>query len=142
MTTQTVDEEELLVHTWRVARLTQLGISRAVAEVEADRSSPTPAANAAAAAACPDGNEVVTGVRPGRRSGGTSPAGRGLRTRPLARTLLAVLAVCVRGLQARRRRSVYGTTARTTTAHRRTAANGHIRRLTRPACRPGGPGSG
>jgi hypothetical protein len=31
-------------------------------------------ANAAAAAACPDGNEVVTGVRPGRRSGGTSPA--------------------------------------------------------------------
>ena len=36
MTTQTVDEEELLVHTWRVARLTQLGISRAVAEVEAD----------------------------------------------------------------------------------------------------------
>ena len=36
MTTQPVDEEELLVHTWRVARLTQLGISRAVAEVEAD----------------------------------------------------------------------------------------------------------
>ena len=36
MTTQAVDEEELLVHTWRVARLTQLGISRAVAEVEAD----------------------------------------------------------------------------------------------------------
>jgi len=36
MTTQTVDEEELLVHTWRVARLTQLGISRAVAEGEAD----------------------------------------------------------------------------------------------------------
>jgi hypothetical protein len=35
MTTQAVDEEELLVHTWRVARLTQLGISRAVAEVEA-----------------------------------------------------------------------------------------------------------
>ena len=26
MTTQAVDEEELLVHTWRVARLTQLGI--------------------------------------------------------------------------------------------------------------------
>jgi hypothetical protein len=26
----------LLVHTWRVARLTQLGIPRAVAEVEAD----------------------------------------------------------------------------------------------------------
>src|SRR5271169_1372107 len=42
-------------------------------------SSPTPVANAAAAAACPDGNEVVTGVRPGRRSRGTSPAGRGLR---------------------------------------------------------------
>ena len=41
----------------------------------------------------PDGNEVVTGVRPGRRSGGTSPAGRGLRTRPLARTLLTVLAI-------------------------------------------------
>jgi hypothetical protein len=37
MTTQAVDKEELLVHTWRVARLTQLGISRAVAEVEADR---------------------------------------------------------------------------------------------------------
>jgi hypothetical protein len=37
MTTQTVDEEELLVHTWRVARLTQLGIPGAVAEVEADR---------------------------------------------------------------------------------------------------------
>ena len=36
MTTHPVDEEELLVHTWRVARLTQLGISRAVAEVEAD----------------------------------------------------------------------------------------------------------
>jgi hypothetical protein len=36
MTTQHIDEEELLVHTWRVARLTQLGISRAVAEVEAD----------------------------------------------------------------------------------------------------------
>ena len=54
---------------------------------------PTPVANTAAAAACPDGNEVVTGVRPGRRSGGTSPAERGLRTRPLARTLLAVLAI-------------------------------------------------
>jgi hypothetical protein len=37
MTTQAVDEEELLVHTWRVARLTQLGIPPAVAEVEADR---------------------------------------------------------------------------------------------------------
>ena len=37
MTTQAVDEEELLVHTWRVARLTQLGIPSAVAEVEADR---------------------------------------------------------------------------------------------------------
>ena len=37
MTTQAVDEEEMLVHTWRVARLTQLGIPRAVAEVEADR---------------------------------------------------------------------------------------------------------
>ena len=35
----------------------------------------------------------MTGVRPGRRSGATSPAGRGLRTRPLASTLLAVLAV-------------------------------------------------
>ena len=41
----------------------------------------------------PRRNEVVTGVRPGRRSGGTSPAGCGLRTRPLARTLLAVLAI-------------------------------------------------
>ena len=37
MTTQAVDEEEVLVHTWRVARLTQLGIPRAVAEVEAGR---------------------------------------------------------------------------------------------------------
>jgi hypothetical protein len=37
MTTQAVGEEEVLVHTWRVARLTQLGIPRAVAEVEADR---------------------------------------------------------------------------------------------------------
>jgi hypothetical protein len=37
MTTQAVDEEELLVHNWRVARLTQLGIPRAVAEVEAGR---------------------------------------------------------------------------------------------------------
>jgi hypothetical protein len=37
MTTQAVDEEEMLVHTWRVARLTQLGIPRAVAEVEAGR---------------------------------------------------------------------------------------------------------
>jgi hypothetical protein len=32
MTTQPVGEEELLVHTWRVARLTRLGIPRAVAE--------------------------------------------------------------------------------------------------------------
>ena len=37
MTTQPAGEEELLVHTWRVARLTQLGIPRAVAEAEADR---------------------------------------------------------------------------------------------------------
>jgi hypothetical protein len=37
MTTQAVDEEELLVRTWRVARLTQLGIPWAVAEVEAGR---------------------------------------------------------------------------------------------------------
>jgi hypothetical protein len=37
MTTQPADEEEVLVHTWRVARLTQLGIPRAVAEVEAGR---------------------------------------------------------------------------------------------------------
>ena len=37
MTTQAADEEELLVHSWRVARLTQLGIPRAVAVVEADR---------------------------------------------------------------------------------------------------------
>ena len=36
MTTQTIDEEELLVHNWRVERLTQLGIPRSVAEVEAD----------------------------------------------------------------------------------------------------------
>ena len=34
---QAVDDEELLVHNWRVARLTQLGIPRAMAEVEADR---------------------------------------------------------------------------------------------------------
>ena len=37
MTTQAADEEELLVHSWRVARLTQLCIPRAVAEAEADR---------------------------------------------------------------------------------------------------------
>ena len=37
MTTQPVDEEELVVHTWRVARLTQLGIPRSLAEVYADR---------------------------------------------------------------------------------------------------------
>jgi hypothetical protein len=37
MTTPAVDEEEVLVHTWRVARLTQLGIPGAVAEVEAGR---------------------------------------------------------------------------------------------------------
>jgi hypothetical protein len=37
MTTQSADEEELLVHAWRVARLTQLGIPKAAAEVEADR---------------------------------------------------------------------------------------------------------
>jgi hypothetical protein len=37
MTTQPVDEEELLVHNWRVARLTRLGIPRALAEVYADR---------------------------------------------------------------------------------------------------------
>jgi hypothetical protein len=37
MTTQPADEEELPVHSWRVARLTQLGIPRAVAEVEANR---------------------------------------------------------------------------------------------------------
>jgi len=34
---EAVDDEELLVHNWRVARLTQLGIPRAVAEVEAGR---------------------------------------------------------------------------------------------------------
>ncbi len=43
----------------------------------------------------PGRNELVTGVRPGRRAGGTSPAGRGLRTRPLARTLLAALAIAM-----------------------------------------------
>jgi hypothetical protein len=37
MTTQPADEGELLVHSWRVARLTQLGIPRTVAEVEANR---------------------------------------------------------------------------------------------------------
>ena len=37
MTTQAADEEEALVRTWRVARLTQLGIPRAVAEAEAGR---------------------------------------------------------------------------------------------------------
>ena len=37
MTTQAIDKEELLVHNWRVARLTQLGIPGAVAEVEAGR---------------------------------------------------------------------------------------------------------
>jgi hypothetical protein len=37
MTTQPTDKEDLLVHNWRVARLTQLGIPSAMAEVEADR---------------------------------------------------------------------------------------------------------
>ena len=37
MTTQTVDEEELLVHTWRVDRLTRLGVPGSLAEVYADR---------------------------------------------------------------------------------------------------------
>jgi hypothetical protein len=37
MTTQPADHEKLLVHNWRVARLTRLGIPRALAEVYADR---------------------------------------------------------------------------------------------------------
>jgi hypothetical protein len=37
MTTQPADKEDLLVHNWRVARLTRLGIPWAVAEVEAGR---------------------------------------------------------------------------------------------------------
>jgi hypothetical protein len=37
MTTQPADDETLLVHNWRVARLTRLGIPRALAEVYADR---------------------------------------------------------------------------------------------------------
>ena len=32
-----VDEEELLVHDWRVARLTRLGVPGSLAEVYADR---------------------------------------------------------------------------------------------------------
>jgi hypothetical protein len=34
---QAVDEEELLVHDWRVARLTRLGVPGSLAEVYADR---------------------------------------------------------------------------------------------------------
>jgi hypothetical protein len=34
---QAVDEEELLVHDWRVARLTRLGVPGPLAEVYADR---------------------------------------------------------------------------------------------------------
>ena len=38
MTTyQTADGEELIVHNWRVTRLTRLGIPRPLAEVYADR---------------------------------------------------------------------------------------------------------
>ena len=37
MTTQPAGGETLLVHNWRVARLTRLGIPRALAEVYADR---------------------------------------------------------------------------------------------------------
>ena len=37
MTTQPVDHERLLVHNWRVARLTRLGIPGALAGVHADR---------------------------------------------------------------------------------------------------------
>ncbi len=37
MTTRAAGDETLLVHNWRVARLTQLGIPRALAEVYADR---------------------------------------------------------------------------------------------------------
>jgi hypothetical protein len=34
---QAIDEEELLVHDWRVARLTGLGVPGSLAEVYADR---------------------------------------------------------------------------------------------------------
>jgi hypothetical protein len=37
MTTQPAGGETLLVHNWRVARLTRPGIPRALAEVDADR---------------------------------------------------------------------------------------------------------
>ena len=37
MTTQPAGDERLLVHNWRMARLTRLGIPRALAEVYADR---------------------------------------------------------------------------------------------------------
>ena len=37
MTTQTVGGEELLVHNWRVDRLTRLGVPGSLAEVYADR---------------------------------------------------------------------------------------------------------
>ena len=37
MTTQPADDETLLVHNWRVARLTRLGVPQALAEVYADR---------------------------------------------------------------------------------------------------------
>jgi hypothetical protein len=57
-------------------------------------SSATPAAKAAAEAECPDGNDVVTGSRRGRRWAGVSSAdGRRLRTACLASTFAAKLAV-------------------------------------------------
>ena len=71
MTTQAVDEEELLVHTWRVARLTQLGISRAVAEVEADRL---------------DWHQVARLVQHGCPRGWPCASPRDERTREVART--------------------------------------------------------
>jgi hypothetical protein len=37
MTTQPAGDEKLVVHNWRVARLTRLGIPRALAEVYAGR---------------------------------------------------------------------------------------------------------
>jgi hypothetical protein len=37
MTADQADREELLVHNWRVERLTRLGVPRSLAEVYADR---------------------------------------------------------------------------------------------------------
>ena len=71
-------------------------------------------------------NEVVTGVRPGRRARLTSTAGRGLRTSPLATTLLAVLAITMPARPrkaARRPRSSWPTARKPTAVYSRPLAD-------------------